>query len=39
MKLRALGVTSNKRSSAWPDVPTIQEGGVPTITLPSGMAC
>ena len=28
-KLRALGVTSNKRSSAWPDVPTIQEGGVP----------
>jgi tripartite-type tricarboxylate transporter receptor subunit TctC len=28
-KLRVLGVTSDKRSSAWPDVPTIQEGGVP----------
>jgi len=28
-KLRALGITSSKRSAAWPDVPTIQEGGVP----------
>ncbi len=28
-RLRALAVTSAKRSPAWPDVPTIQEGGVP----------
>ena len=28
-KLKALGVTSAKRSPAWPEVPTIQEGGVP----------
>ncbi len=28
-KLRALAVTSAKRSPAWPEVPTIQEGGVP----------
>jgi tripartite-type tricarboxylate transporter receptor subunit TctC len=28
-KLRALGVTSANRSPAWPDIPTIQEGGVP----------
>lgn len=28
-KLRALAVTSAKRSLVWPDVPTIQEGGVP----------
>lgn len=27
-KLRALGVTSSIRSAAWPDVPTIREGGV-----------
>ncbi len=28
-KLRALAVTSATRSPVWPDVPTIQEGGVP----------
>jgi len=28
-RLRALAVTSAKRSSAWPDIPTMQEGGVP----------
>jgi tripartite-type tricarboxylate transporter receptor subunit TctC len=28
-KLKVLGVTSSKRSAAWPDVPTLQEGGVP----------
>lgn len=28
-KLRALAVTAAKRSFAWPEVPTIQEGGVP----------
>ncbi len=28
-KLKVLGVTSAKRSPAFPDVPTIQEGGVP----------
>ena len=28
-KLRALGVTSAQRSSAWPDVPTIAEQGLP----------
>ena len=27
-KLRALAVTSAKRSPAWPDLPTVQEGGV-----------
>ena len=28
-RLRALAVTSAKRSPAWPDMPTMQEGGVP----------
>ena len=28
-KLKVLGVTSAKRSTAFPDVPSIQEGGVP----------
>jgi len=28
-RLRVLGVTSPKRSPVWPDVPTVQEGGVP----------
>ena len=28
-KLRAVAVTSAKRSPAWPDVPTIAEAGVP----------
>ncbi len=28
-RLRALGVTSSKRSPAYPDVPTIAEGGLP----------
>lgn len=28
-KLRALGVTASKRSAAFPELPTIQEGGVP----------
>jgi tripartite-type tricarboxylate transporter receptor subunit TctC len=28
-KLKVLGVTSAKRSPAFPDVPSIQEGGVP----------
>ena len=28
-RLRALAVTSAKRSPAWPEVPTMQEGGVP----------
>jgi tripartite-type tricarboxylate transporter receptor subunit TctC len=28
-KLRALAVTSARRSSTWPDLPTIAEGGVP----------
>jgi tripartite-type tricarboxylate transporter receptor subunit TctC len=28
-KLRALAVTTAKRSPAWPEVPTMQEGGVP----------
>jgi tripartite-type tricarboxylate transporter receptor subunit TctC len=27
-KLRALAVTTAKRSPAWPEVPTMQEGGV-----------
>lgn len=32
-KLKALGVTSAKRSLAWPEVPTIQEGGVPNYNI------
>ena len=28
-KLRALGLTSEKRSSSWPDTPTVAEAGVP----------
>ncbi|HSQ05767.1 MAG TPA: tripartite tricarboxylate transporter substrate binding protein [Burkholderiales bacterium] len=28
-RLRALAITSAKRSPAWPDLPTMQEGGVP----------
>jgi tripartite-type tricarboxylate transporter receptor subunit TctC len=28
-RLRALAVTTAKRSPAWPEVPTMQEGGVP----------
>ena len=28
-KLRALAVTTPKRSPAWPDLPTVKEGGVP----------
>lgn len=28
-KLKALGVTSIKRVDAWPDLPTISEGGIP----------
>ena len=28
-KLRALAVTSSRRSPAWPETPTIAEGGVP----------
>jgi tripartite-type tricarboxylate transporter receptor subunit TctC len=33
--LRALGVTSAKRSAAMPDIPTIAEGGVPGYDSPS----
>jgi tripartite-type tricarboxylate transporter receptor subunit TctC len=28
-KLRALAITTAKRSLVWPDIPTVQEGGVP----------
>ena len=28
-RLRVLGVTSGNRSPAWPDIPSVQEGGVP----------
>ena len=34
-KLRALGVTSNKRAASLPDVPTIAEAGVPGYELAS----
>ena len=37
-KVTPLAVTSTKRSSALPDVPTIMEAGVPTTRLPAGSA-
>jgi tripartite-type tricarboxylate transporter receptor subunit TctC len=37
-KLKALGVSTLKRSAAFPDVPTIQEGGVPDFEVDSWYA-
>ncbi len=34
-KLRALAITSVKRSPSWPDLPTMQEGGVPNYDFTS----
>ena len=37
--LRALGVTTKKRSSLLPEFPTISEAGVPASTIQFGMEC
>ena len=38
-KLRPLAVLASKRSPALPDVPTMQEAGIPGMSFNSGPAC